>query len=84
VPIGLNQNVEADGHTFHVQTEDVSERSEIVSQAFLGGRVLHTFATSYVDWRQTAGWQQRVADQAGRQHAVMVAAAMRGRFTEKI
>jgi len=46
--------------------------------------VLHTFATNYEDWRQTPGWQQRVADQASRQHAVMVAAAMRGRFTEKI
>jgi len=84
VPIGLNQNVDADGHTFHVQTEDVPERSEVVSQAFLSGRVLHTFATNYEDWRQTPGWQQRVADQASRQHAVMVAAAMRGRFTEKI
>jgi hypothetical protein len=84
VPIGLNQNIEVDGHTFHVQTEDVPDRSEVVSQAFLGGRVLHTFTTSYSEWKEVPGWEKRVADQASRQHSVMVAAAMRGRFTEKI
>lgn len=77
---GYNENVEVDGLRYHVQTEDVAERSEIVSQVFLDGRVLHTYRFPYADWRGEAGWEKRVAEQARRQHALMVAAAERGRL----
>jgi hypothetical protein len=77
---GFNENVEVEGRHYHVQTEDVSDRTEIVSQVFLDGEVLHTYRVSYADWRAETGWEQRVADQAKRQHTLMVAAAMRGRL----
>lgn len=77
---GFNENVEVEGRRYHVQTEDVGDRSEIVSQVFLEGQVLHTYRVSYADWRQEAGWEQRVVEQARRQHTLMVAAAMRGRL----
>jgi len=78
--IGFNENVEVEGRRYHVQTEDVGDRSEVVSQVFLDGQVLHTYRVSYADWRTEPGWEQRVADQAKRQHTLMVAAAMRGRL----
>jgi len=81
--IGFNENVEADGLTFHVQTEDVSDRAEIVSQVFLEGRVLHTYRVEYGDWKSEPGWEQRVAAQAKRQHELMVAATQRGRLTPR-
>lgn len=81
--IGFNDNVEAEGRTYHVQTEDVNDRSEIVSQVFLEGRVMHTYRFSYADWKNEPGWEQRVADQARRQHTLMVAAAMRGRVAPR-
>jgi hypothetical protein len=77
---GFNENVEVEGRHYHVQTEDVNDRSEIVSQVFLDGQVLHTYRVSYADWRAEPGWEQRVAQQAKRQHTLMVAAAMRGRL----
>jgi hypothetical protein len=83
MPTGYNENVEVEGLRYHVQTEDVGDRNEIVSQVFLDGRVLHTYRFPYADWRQEAGWEQRVAEQARRQHALMVAAAERGRLKPK-
>lgn len=78
--IGFNENVETGGHEYHVQTEDVTERDEIVSQVFLEGRVLHTYRVSYADWKGEPNWEARVAEQARRQHALMVAATQRGRI----
>jgi hypothetical protein len=80
---GFNDNVESEGRTYHVQTEDVSDRDEIVSQVFLEGQVMHTYRVSYAEWKGETGWEQRVADQARRQHTLMVAAAMRGRVAPK-
>jgi len=79
--IGFNERVEAEGREYHVQTEDVSDRAEIVSQVFLAGQVLHTYRVSYADWKGEPGWEQRVSEQAKRQHALMVAATQRGRIT---
>ena len=79
--IGFNEGVEAGGHQYHVQTEDVSDRDELVSQVFLAGRVLHTYRVSYADWKSEPDWQRRVAEQAKRQHALMVAATQRGRIS---
>lgn len=81
---GLNQNVDADGHQFHVQTEDVPDRDEVVSHVFLGGRVLHTYRYCYADWKADVDWRDKVLAKARRQHAVMVAAVERGRVTPKI
>lgn len=81
--IGFNDNVESEGRTYHVQTEDVGDRSEVVSQVFLDGRVMHTYRISYADWKAEAGWEKRVEDQARRQHTLMVAAAMRGRVAPR-
>jgi hypothetical protein len=78
--IGFNENVAVEGRSYHVQTEDVSDRNEIVSQVFLEGRVLHTYRVGYADWKAEPGWEQRVAEQAKRQHTLMVAAAVRGRL----
>lgn len=83
VLIGLNQNVAADGYIFHVQTEDVPERGELVTQVFLEGRVLHTYSHAYGGWKARDDWRDRVAAQARRQHTVMVAAIMRGRLTPR-
>jgi hypothetical protein len=83
MPTGFNDNVESEGRTYHVQTEDVSDRDEIVSQVFLEGQVMHTYRVSYAEWKGEAGWEQRVTDQARRQHTLMVAAAMRGRVAPK-
>jgi hypothetical protein len=79
--IGFNEKVEAGGLAYHVQTEDVSDRDEIVSQVFLDGRVLHTYRVSYADWKAEEGWEARVSEQAKRQHALMVAATQRGRIS---
>jgi len=79
--IGFNERVEAGGLAYHVQTEDVTDRAEIVSQVFLDGRVLHTYRISYADWKAEPGCEQRVAEQAKRQHALMVAATQRGRIS---
>lgn len=79
--IGLNQNVTLDGRTYHVQTEDVADRSELVSQVFLDGRVLHTYRSPYGEWKSEPDWEKRVQEQAQKQHTLMVAATMRGRLT---
>lgn len=84
MPIGLNQNVAVGEHCFHVQTEQVPDRDEVVSHVFLGGRVLHTYRYPYAAWKGRADWLKRVEAQALRQHAVMVAAVKRGRVTLKI
>jgi len=77
---GLNQNVTADDVCYHIQTEDVGVRAEVVSQVFVAGRVLHTYRTDYAPWKSEPGWETRVADQVRRQHALMTAAVTRGRL----
>lgn len=47
---GFNSDVEFDGRTYHVQTEDWGQRNPfLVSRVFLHGAVLRTLKTSYTD-----------------------------------
>ncbi len=81
--IGLNQNVEVEGLTYHVQTEDVEDRQELVSQVFRSGQVLHTIRTPYKDWDMGKDPDRHLMHKAQRQHALLVAATERGRLTPK-
>jgi len=83
VEIGFNQNVPAHGKLYHVQTEDVEATAEIVTHVFMDGRILHTYRLSYADWKTAGSWQDRVAEQAKKQHTLMVAAIHRGRFEQQ-
>ncbi|MFQ5508006.1 MAG: hypothetical protein ACE5FN_01575 [Leptospirillia bacterium] len=77
---GYNENIDVGGVTYHIQTEDVTDRAEVVSQVFVGGVVLHTYRVSYADWKSEENWRSKVASQAKKQHTLMMAAASRGRF----
>ncbi len=76
----MDQNVEADGLHYHVQTEDVEDRCEVVTQVFMDGKVLHTYRLPYTEWKAETGWEAKVEEQAKKQHTLMVAAVMRGRL----
>lgn len=81
--IGHNQNIPYEGKLYHVQTEDVEDRLEVVTQVFLDGRIIHTYRVSYQPWQHEIGWQEKVAQQAKKQHTLMAAAVMRGRLAAK-
>ncbi len=81
--IGLNQNVKHEGKWFHVQTEDVPARESVVTQVFVDGQIVHTYAFPYAEWKSDANWEDRVHEQAKKQHSIMVMAVNRGRLNEK-
>lgn len=81
--IGLNQNVKHEEKWYHVQTEDVPDRESVVTQVFVDGRIVHTYAFPYGEWKSSANWENMVREQAKKQHSLMVMAVNRGRLDGK-
>lgn len=66
---GFNHNIKHHGRTYHIQTEDGGRTSpNIVTHAFIGGVILDSVRTSYVDLLDTPGWQERLKDRMKAQH----------------
>lgn len=70
---GYNHNIVHKGITFHVQTEDSGmENPFIISHLFIGGNIIATKKTSYMDIIKVEGLDKIVADIMKEQHKKMV------------
>jgi hypothetical protein len=80
---GFNTDVEHDGVTYHVQTEDKGlETPLILSLVYTGGEILASKRVRYDDLI-TSGFDERVlADRLQRQHKLICAAIRSGRIDD--
>lgn len=70
---GYNHNIVHKGITFHVQTEDSGmENPSIISHLFIGGNIIATKKTSYMDIIKVEGLEKIVADIMKEQHKKLV------------
>lgn len=70
---GYNHNIMHKGITFHVQTEDNGvDNPHIMTHLFIGGNILATKKTNYMDIIKVDGLDKIVADIMKEQHKKMV------------
>lgn len=80
---GFNTDVEHDGVTYHVQTEDKGLKSPLIlSLVYVGGTILASKRTPYDDLI-TAGFDEnKLAERLQRQHKLICAAIHTGRIED--
>jgi hypothetical protein len=80
---GFNTDVEHDGVTYHVQTEDKGLKSPLIlSLVYVGGTILASKRTPYEDLI-TAGFDEnKLAERLQRQHKLICAAIHAGRIED--
>jgi len=70
---GINTDVDYEGKTYHIQTEDGGEHSPIiVTHLFSGGAILSSQKTSYADRLKTGVTPEIVREMMKEQHQAMV------------
>jgi hypothetical protein len=71
--LGYNHNIIHKGITFHVQTEDSGKENPfIITHLFIGGNIIATKKTSYMDIIKINDLEKIVADIMKEQHKKMV------------
>lgn len=77
---GFNTDIEFDGKTYHVQTEDKGAPAHmIMSLVYEKGTILASKRTTYED---VAGLQKEIAERVQRQHRLICAAIRAGRLDD--
>jgi hypothetical protein len=80
---GFNTDVEHDGVTYHVQTEDKGLKSPLIlSLVYVGGTILASKRTPYDDLLATGFDEKKLAERLQRQHKLICAAIHTGRIED--
>ena len=80
---GFNTDVEHDGVTYHVQTEDKGLKSPLIlSLVYVGGTILASKRTPYDDLIAAGFDEHELAERLGRQHKLICAAIHAGRIED--
>jgi hypothetical protein len=80
---GFNTDVEHDGVTYHVQTEDKGVKSPLIlSLVYVGGTILASKRTPYDDLLATGFDEKKLAERLQRQHKLICAAIHTGRIED--
>jgi hypothetical protein len=80
---GFNTDVEHDGVTYHVQTEDKGVKSPLIlSLVYVGGTILASKRTPYDDLLEAGFDEKKLADRLQRQHKLICAAIHTGRIED--
>ena len=79
---GMNVDIEFQGKTYHVQTEDGGlESPVVVTTLFEGGAILASRKTSYADLLESENLPAAIRDLINGQHKAVVQDLMAGKFT---
>jgi hypothetical protein len=80
---GFNTDVEHDGVTYHVQTEDKGLKSPLIlSLVYVGGTILASKRTPYDDLISAGFDENKLAERLQRQHKLICAAIHTGRIED--
>jgi hypothetical protein len=80
---GFNTDVEHDGVTYHVQTEDKGLKSPLIlSLVYVGGTILASKRTPYEDLIAEGFDEKKLAERLNRQHKLICAAIHTGRIED--
>lgn len=80
---GFNTDVEHDGVTYHVQTEDKGVKSPLIlSLVYVGGTILASKRTPYDDLLAAGFDEKKLAERLQRQHKLICAAIHTGRIED--
>jgi hypothetical protein len=80
---GFNTDVEHEGITYHVQTEDKGLKSPLIlSLVYVGGTILASKRTPYDDLISTGFEESKLAERLQRQHKLICAAIHAGRIED--
>jgi hypothetical protein len=80
---GFNTDVEHDGVTYHVQTEDKGVKSPLIlSLVYVGGTILASKRTPYDDLLVEGFDENKLAERLQRQHKLICAAIHTGRIED--
>jgi hypothetical protein len=80
---GFNTDVEHDGITYHVQTEDKGLKSPLIlSLVYVGGTILASKRTPYDDLIASGFEESKLAERLNRQHKLICAAIHAGRIED--
>ncbi len=79
---GINVDIEFQGKTYHVQTEDGGlENPVVVTTLFEGGAILASRKTSYADRLKADNLSEAIRETIKEQHKAVVQDLMAGKFT---
>lgn len=79
---GINVDIEFQGKTYHVQTEDGGlENPVMVTTLFEGGAILASRKTSYADQLKADNLPETIRELIKEQHKAVVRDLMAGKFT---
>ncbi|MCL4558974.1 MAG: hypothetical protein M1491_10215 [Deltaproteobacteria bacterium] len=82
---GYNHNIIHKGITFHVQTEDSGKENPfIMTHLFIGGNIIATKKTSYMDIIKVNDLEKVVADIMKEQHKKMVTELRDGTYDSHV
>ncbi len=78
---GFNHNIKHKGRIFHIQTEDSGQKNpHIITHLFVGGNILSSKKTSYVDIVEKPDYEKAVRSMMEEQHKQMLRALINGAF----
>jgi len=81
---GFNTDVQHDGRTYHVQTEDKGLQNPIIETLiYVGGEILAARRTSYADLLSNGVGEKEVAERIESQHNRMILDIRDGRYDSK-
>ena len=81
---GFNTDVQHDGRTYHVQTEDKGLQNPIIETLiYVGGEILAARRTSYADLLSRSLSEKEVAERIETQHNRMILDVREGRYDSK-
>lgn len=82
--IGMNTEVEYQGKTYHVQTEDGGRQNPVITtQIFLKGAIILTQKTNYADIAKADYLEDIVRDLVVQQHTLKIKELRSGKVLEK-
>jgi len=80
---GINTDIEHDGKTYHIQTEDGGHQNPvIVTHLFVGGAILSSKKTSYADLIKHGLNPEAIREMMKEQHQGMIKSVTAGRLGE--
>ncbi len=82
---GFNTDVQHEGHTYHVQSEDRGRDNPVLeSLIYVGGTIIAKKRTPYADKLTEGATEETIAALLKRQHQVIIAAIKAGRINDLI
>ncbi len=82
---GYNQNVKYKGKVYHIQTEDGGRNNPVVTtQLFMGGVILASKRTNYLDIMSSEDFESRVKDIVREQHKSLLKELVSGALDDRL